>query len=300
MAINTVNASKNVPVTVAIPTYRRPELLLETLGKLAACDPQPAELILHVDGNDETSLQALRQSPYAETAKVLISQENVGPGGGRNKILAAAACDIVASLDDDSYPLDGDYFARLVELFDRLPRAAVIGAQIFHLDEAILPEGPGLRRVADFVNCGCAYRREAFLQTRGYLCLPLAYGMEEVDVALQLHHRDWDVYESDRLRILHNTRRAHQNVPKVTAASIGNQFLLAYLRYPAALWGLGFAQGLNRVRWLLTHGRRNGIGWGLTLAPQLIWQHRRQREAIAAAKVRSYLRLRRAPEAIEG
>lgn len=287
-----------VDVTVGIPTYKRPELLLETLAKLATCQPQPAEIILHIDGNDATSLEALQQSPYAETARVLMSPQNVGPGGGRNKILAAATCSIVASLDDDSYPLDADYFARLVELFACLPRAAAIGAQIFHLDEAILPAGPGLQRVADFVNCGCAYRREAFLETRGYLCLPLAYGMEEVDVALQLHWHDWEIYASDRLRVLHNTYRTHHNAPKVTAASIGNQFLLAYLRYPVRLWGLGVAQGLNRVRWLFSHGRRNGLGWGLTLAPQLIWQHRRQREAIPAAKVRSYLRLRRTPEAV--
>ena len=258
-------------VTVGIPTYRRPELLLETLDKLAACQPKPAEIILHVDGNDETSLQALQSSPHADSVRVLVSPQNVGPGGGRNKILAAATCAIVASLDDDSYPLDGDYFARLVDLFERLPRAAVIGTQIFHLDETVLPEGPGLRRVADFVNCGCAYRREAFLETRGYVCLPLAYGMEEVDVALQLHWRGWEIYESDRLRVLHNTYRTHHNVPKVTAASIGNQFLLAYLRYPLQLWGLGLAQGLNRARWLFDRGRRDGLGWGLTLAPQLIW-----------------------------
>ena len=38
--------------------------------------------------------------------------------------------------------------------------------------------------VASFVGCGCAYRREAFGETRGYVPLPLAYAFSIVGSGL--------------------------------------------------------------------------------------------------------------------
>ncbi|NJN91753.1 MAG: glycosyltransferase family 2 protein, partial [Leptolyngbyaceae cyanobacterium SL_5_14] len=61
----------------------------------------------------------------------------VGPGGGRNVAIARAKNSIVASFDDDSYPIDSDYFARLLQLFEIFPKAAVIGSAIFHQNETI-------------------------------------------------------------------------------------------------------------------------------------------------------------------
>jgi len=81
----------------------------------------------------------------------------------------------------------------------------------------------------------------------------------------------------------------------VTAGSIANLALLAYLRYPVSLWGIGAGQCANRLLWLLKHGRRRGIFKGVTMIPSHVWANHRYRLPVSSKVVRSYLALRRAP-----
>jgi hypothetical protein len=81
---------------------------------------------------------------------------------------------------------------------------------------------------------------------------------------------------------------------RVTAGSIANLALLAYLRYPVLLWFVGLGQCVNRVVWLLRHGRRGGIWTGLTMIPAHLRAHRQYRLPLAFREVKSYLALRRA------
>ena len=282
---------RRCPVTVGIPTYRRSAQLQQSLEAIARCDPAPAETIIHVDGGDAATRAALeRDFPHV---RPLGSSERVGPGGGRNRIVAAASHSLVASFDDDSYPCERDYFARLEALFAQYPQAAVLAALIVHRGER--EDAATEAWTADFVGCGCAYRREAFLQTSGYLCLPLAYGMEEADLALRLNALGWQILKTPQLRVFHNTQLEHHNQPAVTAASIANQALLAYLRYPALLWGLGLLQCLNRIRWLLRHGRRRGVLQGIRQIPGLLYRHRQQRQALTARSIWHYRHRQRHP-----
>ena len=279
------------PVTVIIPTYNRPDQLLVTLEHIYNCDPYPNEVIVHIDANDKGTQTALHNSSFQET-RIIQSNVQVGPGGGRNIALAEASHELVASFDDDSYPLDKDYFRRLVQLFEEFSQAAVIGASIFHIGEQVVLDQPIARWVADFVGCGCAYRKSIFLQTNGYVPLALAYGMEEVDLALQLHNLNLPILQSPYLRVFHNTQLTHHSTPKVTAASIANLALLAILRYPASFWWLGVAQCLNRIFWLIKHGRYAGIFQGIITIPQLISQHHHRRKIISREALHSYLKLR--------
>ena len=45
------------------------------------------------------------------------SESTQGPGGGRNRLIGAATSPLIASFDDDSWPLDRDYFRLAAELF---------------------------------------------------------------------------------------------------------------------------------------------------------------------------------------
>lgn len=280
-------------VTVAIPTYNRTDQLLVTLNHIFSCNPQPNEIIIHVDGNDtNTEVELENYLQRFKSLKIIRSNRQVGPGGGRNKIIHQASNSIVASFDDDSYPIDSDYFQRLQTLFDQFSEAAVIGSAIFHLDEEISADQDNAAWVADFIGCGCAYRREVFLQTRGYVALPLAYGMEEVDLALRLHAMGWKVLQSSQLRVFHNTRLEHHKNPKITAASIANLALMTYLRYPIKLWWFGLGQCLNRVVWLIRHDRTAGIFRGIFTIPKLLWKNRMERKVIPAKSLRSYFDLR--------
>lgn len=280
------------PVSVVIPTYNRAEDLLEALKEIQSCDPHPCEIIVHVDGDDNTTEAAIKESSI-EDVTVICSGFQVGPGGGRNAAITRAKCEIVASFDDDSYPIDSDYFARLLQLFEQFPQAAVIGAAIYHIDESIKPDDLSAQWEHSFIGCGCAYRKSVFQSVEGYVALPVAYGMEEVDLALRLHNAEWKILVSPWLRVFHNTRLAHHSSTRITAATISNQALLAYLRYPRSLWWIGIGQCLSRIVWLGKNDRYNGIFQGITDIPKAIMQHRSSRYPITAKSLRSFLLLKR-------
>jgi hypothetical protein len=119
--------------------------------------------------------------------------------------------------------------------------------------------------------------------------------MEEVDLALRLHSQGGKILSSSWLRVFHDTDLQRHAEPHITAGSIANLALLAYLRYPVWLWSIGLLQCANRVLWLLRNGRRRGIWRGLTMIPGYLRLHRHFRRTVSNRAVRSYLALRRTP-----
>jgi len=280
-------------VTAIVTAHERMAELFVTIGKLQACAPPPAEIIVHVDGGNDACADAVR-ARYPGV-KVIVSRANVGPGGGRNQLVEAAAQPLIASFDDDSYPMDGDFFGRVAELFAAFPDAWIVAARIYHVNETIEPPRAVAEWAADFGGGGCAYRRGRFLEVGGYVPLPDAYNMEEVDFALRLHARGGRILSTPWLRVCHDTDRARHADPAVTAASIANLALLAFLRYPIHLWTVGAAQCANRIQWLMRHGRQRGIAAGVADIPARLWSHRHRRRPLPSTVIRSYLALRRQP-----
>lgn len=282
-------------ISAIVTAYDRVEQTLATLRIIQSCTPPPDEVLVHVDANRRDCEEAIREA--FPSVRVLLSKEQVGPGGGRNKLVEAAQFELVASFDDDSYPIDADYFARAAKLFEQFPDAAVICAALYHVGEAIGLDDRHAEWTADFSGGACIYRRRAFLDAGGYVPLPVAYGMEEVDLAIRLHSRGGRILTTRWLRVFHNSNLEHHADPRVTAGSIANLALLAYLRYPVSLWGIGVGQCANRLLWLLRHGRRRGILRGVTMIPAHLRANSRYRLPVSKGAVRSYLALRRNPVA---
>ena len=280
-------------ISAIVTAYERIDQTLATLKIIQSCSPAPAEILVHVDANRVECERAIRKA-FPEV-RILQSEDHIGPGGGRNKLLNAAQFEFVASFDDDSYPLDSDYFARALQLFDKFPDASVICAALYHTGEAIGLDERSAQWTADFSGGACIFHRKAFLEAGGYVPLPVAYGMEEVDLAIRLHSRGGRILTTPWLRVFHNTDLKRHADPQVTAGSIANLALLAYLRYPVSLWVVGVGQCVNRLLWLLRHGRRRGIWRGLTMIPAHLWTNHRYCLPVSKRAVRSYLALRRAP-----
>ncbi|HJS25450.1 MAG TPA: glycosyltransferase [Pyrinomonadaceae bacterium] len=280
-------------ISAIVTAYKRIEQTLATLRVIQSCTPAPEEILVHVDANQVECENAIRNA--FPDVRIIRSDDQVGPGGGRNKLMNAARFEFVASFDDDSYPIDSDYFERAVKLFEQFPDASVIGAGVCLLGESIALDTRSAQWTADFVGGTCIYRRQAFVDAGGYVPLPVAYGMEEVDLALRLHSRGGKILTTSWLRVFHNTDLRHHAEPEVTAGSIANLALLAYLRYPVSLWGIGAGQCANRLLWLLRHGRYRGILKGITMIPAHLRAHHRYRLPLSKRAVRSYLALRRAP-----
>ena len=285
--------SAPVQVAALVTAYQRQDETLRTLRIIVNCVPPPAEVLVHVDGGAEAVAAAIREA--FPQIKVLTSPDHLGPGGARNVLVAHSRQPLVATFDDDSYPMDADYFGRVTDLFAEFPEAWVVAAQVYHVNETIEPPRAVAEWSADFSGGGCAYRRGRYLEVGGYVPLPNAYNMEEVDFALRLHAQGGRVLGTPWLRVFHDTDRARHADPTVTAASIANLALLAFLRYPIHLWTIGAAQCANRIQWLMRHGRRRGIVAGLADIPARLWRNRRRRQPLPAAAIKSYLALRRQP-----
>lgn len=287
-----VDASES-GITAIVTAFERGRQTIDTLRRIYACDPAPDEVIVHVDANQSSCEREIREA--FPDIHIIKSQDRVGPGGARNKLIAAAGNELVASFDDDSYPLDYDYFKRAINVCERFREAAIVCAALYHRGEVIEQDTPAAHWTADFSGGACIYRRSDFIELEGYVPLPVAYGMEEVDLALRLHDRGGKILSTTWLRVFHDTDLQRHNDPDVTANSIANLALLAYLRYPASLWWIGFGQCVNRVWWLLRHGRWRGVVEGIGMIPNYLRSHQRYRKRIRRDRVRSYLSLRRAP-----
>src|SRR6185436_16480688 len=149
-----VDATSTLPVTAIVTAYRRVDDLLKTIRILRNCEPAPAEVLVHVDAGLQDTVAAVRREFPDLT--VLVSAQQVGPGGGRNRLVAEAAHDIIASFDDDSYPIDRDYFERVRQTFAQFPEAWVVDSRVYHLNQAIEADAKDSKWVADFSGGGCA------------------------------------------------------------------------------------------------------------------------------------------------
>src|SRR5215213_2850981 len=122
-------------ISAIVTAFERIDQTLATLQVIQSCVPAPDEVLVHVDANQVECETAIRKA--FPDVRILRSDGQVGPGGGRNKLLTAARFEFVASFDDDSYPIDSDYFQRALKLFDRFPEASVICAALYHNGESI-------------------------------------------------------------------------------------------------------------------------------------------------------------------
>ncbi|MBN8420535.1 MAG: glycosyltransferase family 2 protein [Verrucomicrobia bacterium] len=282
--------SDKCPVTAIVPACRRPEKLLETLRRIQACRPAPAEILVGVDGGAPVIVDAVRA--FDPGIRILTSNKLLGPGGSRNELLAAAASELVANFDDDSFPAHPDYFGRVMGLAEHFPTAAMFSAAS-HAQEW---QSLDFQRIAVPSGCGCVFRRSWFQRTRGFVPLPIAYNMEEVDIGLQLHALGGMIVHDPLLRVLHD------NVPKkevdanINAHVLANTALFSYLCFPAWLWPVGALSVLNRLVLLFRWGWTAGILEGLRMLPDYLQKHKQDRREINGSSVFSWLLLKRRPE----
>lgn len=284
--------SPDLQISAVIPTWRRSASLRQALDRILTCLPAPAEVLVHIDAEDAEAAPLLEREFYGKVTWFQ-SETTQGPGGGRNLLLQRSKCPLVASFDDDSWPLDADFFATAAGLMEANPQAGVLAGRVTLRGETPVVKSEDMLPVASFEGCACVYRRDAFLATRGFLPLRHAYGMEEVDVALQLMDAGWSILRASSLRVFHDSALQHHVSPEINAAHISNTALLACLRYPVRYWPLGALQVLNRVRYSLEMGRLRGVLKGLLAIPFVVGKYRAFRQPVKPGTFRRSRQLAR-------
>jgi GT2 family glycosyltransferase len=277
---------------VIIPTFNRGFAVISVIERLHVCDPPPQAILIHIDLNDGR-LEAEIKRRFPDVV-VLTSPIRCGPGGGRHRCLLACDTPYAVSFDDDSYPVDQDFFAAVERLFQEHPEVALLEASVWHRNEPVKPRTASLRPIPTYIGCGYAIRVEVYRAMRGHLDRPVPYGMEELDLALQLFVAGRQMMIAEELRVFHDTELKHHQAAEITAGSIANVALYGFIHYPIGAWALVVAQLGSKVFYCLRKGRFGGILTGLLQIPGDCYRNRKHRKPVPWETLKRYLEFRRA------
>ncbi|MEM7673014.1 MAG: glycosyltransferase [Verrucomicrobiota bacterium] len=265
-------------VCISIVSHNRAEELERTLAVIQQFDPPVDEIRIHLDRCTDRSLELVRST--ARDAIVL--ETDVGGSiPNRDQIIRESGCDLILSLDDDSYPLEKDAIGRIKTIMNANPR---IGVLTFPQISDEFPQQASLlkgnKSVASFANSGAVVRRAAYLEVSGYP-VDFFHIFEEPDLALQLMDQGWMVIESSILTIRHHYSQVERNEWRVHANQARNECISLWLRCPkeylpqqAIRLFLGQARYAFRRGWFW----REPLWWSELFV--LFWRVRGNRKAV--------------------
>lgn len=220
-------------VAVCITTHNRRDEFARTLDALGALTPAPDEILVVADGCADGTADWLRGAH--PRVRLIVHDAPRGSIPSRNEMAAAAASEILLSLDDDSYPIEPDFIGRVRELFAERPRLAVAAfpQRTDEFPETLTARDFGRSHFAgSYVNSGAAIRRDTFLALGGYPGF-FFHAYEEPDFALRCAAAGWEVRRVTSLTIRHHFTATQRNELRTHQRHARNELWSALLRCPA-------------------------------------------------------------------
>jgi GT2 family glycosyltransferase len=212
----------------------------------------------------------------------------------------AAGSDIVVSLDDDSYPMDVDFIARVRELFAAKGHVAVASfpQRTDEFPETLRAEGFGAScYTASYSDAAAAYRRSVFLELEGWPA-EFEHAYEEPDYGLQCVSRGYAVYHFTGTVIRHHFTSLQRNEIRTHHRHARNEQWAMWRRCPFPdVLGLSVYRALSQ----LNYARKRGVGWIVREPAWWVMALRglpaalRKRRPAPARVYRRWLRLMRHP-----
>ena len=242
---------------VLISTHNRRAELTRTLSALRQLDPRPDEIIICADGCSDGTPEFVR-AEYPEV-RLLVHDPARGSIPSRNELAAVCISDLFLSLDDDSYPIEPDFIARLRQLFAATPRLAVAA---FPQRSDEWPEtltatdfGPP-RFIGSYANSGAAIRCSVFRALGGYPDF-FFHAYEEPDFALRCLADGWQVKYETGLSIRHHFTSTQRNELRTHQRHARNEFWSVLLRCPGwAIMPVALFRAASQLRYAAGRGPR--------------------------------------------
>ena len=282
-----------------ITTRDRCADLRRTLTHLAGMEPQADEIFIVTDACSDGTVEMVR-SEFPK-CRLHVNETNHGSIHSRDFILRQATGDLVLCLDDDSYPLAPDFFARLPGVFEAHPEVAIFTFPELRDGDVYIPsdktpDTPG-HYVSAYANGAAAMRRQDYLDAPGYPAF-FYHAYEEPDYALQCYARGRATWFEPSLTIRHHFSEVNRNGQRTHHFNARNELWSVWMRCP---WPWLPVVALYRLFRQFAHACSEGFEWVLKEplwwrdAVQEIDKCREARQPISWPIYFAWIRLARRP-----
>jgi glycosyltransferase involved in cell wall biosynthesis len=226
-------------ISVVIPTYRRPELLLLCVNAIAcqSMDTSDFEIIVVSDGPDGRTSEIMqafgKTHPYVRV-KFLSTDTKRGPAAARNKGWVNSNGELVAFTDDDCIP-DKDWLAFFWKAYTdcKVPAIAFTGKTTVPI--SLRPTDYELNishlETAEFITANCAVSRSALEQVNGFDERFTIAWREDSDLHFKFILAGIDVIRVDDAHVTHPVRK-HKWAISLKEEKKGVFNVLLYKKYP--------------------------------------------------------------------
>ncbi len=223
---------KELSLGVMITTHNRLEDLRRTLHQLSRMIPPANSICVTCDGCTDGTAEWLRTAH--PDIQLIVNQTGKGSVASRDYMLRSTQCDLVLSLDDDSYPVETEAIGRLRKWMEDHPEIAVATfpqrSEEFpiSLTESLLPE---LGYSATYPNSGACYQRSVYEKLPGFN-VSFFHAYEEPDYALQCICAGFGIYHTNVISVRHHYSAAGRNEMRTHHRHARNEFWSTLIRTP--------------------------------------------------------------------
>jgi len=260
--------SENLSLAVSIATHNRKEDLRRTLEALRQLQPRPDEIIVCAD-TCRDGTEAMLRAEFPEVT-VLVNEVSLGSIGSRDRIIATSRSDLLLTLDDDSYPCEPDFIARVKALFAADPTLGVVTfpQRSDEFPETLTQEdfGPSTE-VGTYTSSGAVFRK-ALYERLGRFPLFFFHAYEEPDFALRCMSAGHRNICCTALTVRHHYTNVMRNEMRTHHRHARNELWSTLMRAP--WWAVPFMLPY-RVFSQMRYAARRGVGWALR-EPVWWWQ----------------------------
>ena len=217
-------------VGIGITTKDRWEDLEITLTQLRVQGLDSLETIVIDDGSAVPLPQRFReQYPWIKFTRFDTSQGLIVQ---RNRVAHLLSTPLMLTLDDDSFPVQGNLESAANWMLER-PKVIALAFQIIRKDDPLIPDPTAKAPfpVRDFIGCGNLLRRELFLALGCYEEL-FEFFTEEPEFCLRAIQQGYVVFAYPGFVIRHNVTPVGRNHPWRAEKFIRNEMLMALWHFP--------------------------------------------------------------------
>jgi GT2 family glycosyltransferase len=232
---------------IIVPTYNRYDALSIFFKKLAFLDKTQYTLWIIDDCSPDKNIAVI---PTWDNIKYIQLPQNIGQAGARNYAIEHGTAPYIISLDDDAWFMaDSPNFDLIVKTFKVYPHTGCLMFNIATPKTDFESDIDG-KTLPVHVTCGCAYRRQALEEIKGFNSM-IQGQSEESDISLKLYRTGWDIRSLYSVHVFHDFNPGERSEDwhiRIRYKETRNCLVVAYINYPTAalIWALP-GKALNQL-----------------------------------------------------